>query len=315
MSSTPAAPELPTVLLAEDSRTVAALIARDLKGLYNVILTRDGEEAWNALCANPAVDLVITDVQMPRMTGHELLLKIRASDIAQLKNVPVIVMTSTEEKSERDLAFANGANDFLTKPVDRTELQARVGVHKKLTGTTRELETNRQTLQEQATVDPLTQLKNRRAFLQIAESYWALTRRHKHELSLIMFDVDHLQNIHDAHGQAVVNSVLTGVAQILAGTTRIEDTAARISEEQFVILPPNTNGAGAAVLAERIRGTIEKKSFPLISTALPVTVSAGVASYGADETAGVEALLQVAGERLTRAKQNGHNRIVTAGRE
>jgi len=310
MSSTPIQQALPTVLLAEDSKTAAVLIARYLKDHYNVVLACDGEDAWSKLCANSAVDLVITDVQMPRMTGHELLLKIRASDNPQLRSVPVIIMTSAEESAERDLAFANGASDFLTKPVDRAELQARASVHKKLIGSNQALATNRQALQEQTTIDALTQLKNRRAFLEIAEGHLSLARRHKHDLSVVAVELKKKMKIKKAHGQAVADSVLADVAQILAATTRTEDTSARIGEERFAILLPSTNGVGAVVLAERIRGGVEKKTFSAAGAALSVTVSAGIAWHGTEDAAGIEVLLQVADQRLTLAKQRGCNRVI-----
>src|SRR5687767_8726128 len=110
--------ELPRVLLVEDSETSAALLSRYLRGRYEIRHARDGEEAWQALCIDQKIELVVTDMQMPRMNGLELLSKIRLSNVIAIKSLPVIVMTGANDRHDRDRAFEYGANDFITKPVD-----------------------------------------------------------------------------------------------------------------------------------------------------------------------------------------------------
>src|SRR5256885_7870159 len=109
--------ELPRVMIVEDSETSAALLLRYLRGRFEIQHVRDGEEAWKALCDNHAVELIVTDIQMPHMTGLELLKKIRQSDIAGVRALPVIVMTTADDSRDRNLAFEYGANDFVTKPI------------------------------------------------------------------------------------------------------------------------------------------------------------------------------------------------------
>lgn len=311
MSDPGPAPEAqPRLLLVEDSETSAALIARYLGGHYQVVNARDGEEAWTILSSDASIDLVITDIQMPRMNGHELLLKIRSSDISQIKNLPVIVMTTADNNTERDWAFASGANDFLVKPVDPIELQARVSVHQKLAQTIRELEASRVLLQEQATTDPLTKLKNRRAFSEIGARLFALSRRHGNDLSVVVLDIDHFKKVNDTHGHAAGDEALIGLAQILLLATRLEDTPARIGGEEFALLLPNTNRVGAAVLAERLRVAVEKTEFTIGGVKLSLTVSLGVAAFAVDGRDDLENLLHVADKRLYVAKENGRNRVV-----
>jgi two-component system cell cycle response regulator len=311
MSASASNPEnLPRILLVEDSETSAALIARHLRGRYEIRHARDGEEAWKELCVDREVELVVTDIQMPNMTGLELLKKVRASEMAELKNLPVIVMTTADDNRDRNLAFEYGANDFITKPVDPIELQARVGVHQKLSRTIRELEAHRRLLQEQATTDSLTKLKNRRAFFEIGVGHMAFARRHGTDLSVIAIDIDHFKRINDTYGHQAGDEALVVVGATLTASTRIEDIPARIGGEEFAILLPDTNRLGAAVLAERIRAAMEKKEISVTGHTLGVTISVGIASYGQDGRDSLEQLMNIADKRLYMAKESGRNRVV-----
>lgn len=301
---------LPQILLAEDSVTSAAIVARHLKGKFEIVHARDGLEAWRLLAANPGIEVVITDVQMPGLSGQELLRKIRAADAPRLKGIPVLVMTTSTNDVERTAAFANGANDFIAKPVDAVELQARVGVHQKLSQTIRELEASYQLLQEQATTDPLTKLKNRRAFAEHGLRHFALAQRHGIELSVVMLDIDHFKKVNDSHGHPAGDRVLAGVAAVLAAATRAGDVPARLGGEEFAILLPNTKRAGAALLAERIRLAVQQQQWMYGGQAVTVTVSAGVAAYGIDGEESLERLIEIADKRLYLAKQRGRNQVI-----
>jgi two-component system cell cycle response regulator len=302
--------ELPRVLIVEDSETSAALLSRYLRGRYEIRHARDGEEAWKAICTDRKIELVVTDIQMPRMTGIELLSKVRLSDMPELRNLPVIVMTTADDNRDRNLAFEHGANDFVTKPVDPVELQARISVHQKLARTIRELEAHRKLLQEQATTDSLTHLKNRRAFFDIGIGHFAFARRHGTDLSVIAIDVDHFKRINDTHGHQTGDQALISIAETLTGSTRIEDIPARIGGEEFAILLPDTNRLGAAVLAERIRASLENKQIVIDGHTLSLTISVGIASFGSDGKESLEQLMNIADKRLYLAKQTGRNRVV-----
>lgn len=310
-NTSPVPPVLPKILLAEDSETSATVVARHLRGRFEILHARDGAQAWQMLNADPAIEVVITDLQMPRLSGHDLLQKIRTSQAPRLKDLPVLVMTTTNDDVERQRAFANGASDFIAKPADPLELQARVSVHQRLSHTIRELETSRQLLQEQATTDSLTKLKNRRAFTELGRRHFALAQRHDNEFSIVMLDIDHFKRINDTYGHPAGDQVLVGVAQALIGKTRSGDVPARLGGEEFAILLPNTRRSGAALLAERIRIAIEQQKYTFGAQSASVTVSAGVAAYGLDGEESLERLVEIADQRLYHAKQRGRNRVIT----
>ncbi len=305
MSAVPAQHHLPRILLVEDAEVAAA--ARHLGEQYEVLGVRDDAHAWVRLNQDTDIEIVITDVGTPRVNGHELLAKIRASSRPQIRNLPVIVMASTD--ADRARAFNNGASDFLGKPLNPLELQVRVRVHHELARTARELAATRRLLEEQATTDPLTRLKNRRAFAEIGRRHFALARRHRHDLSLVMLDLDHFKEVNDTYGHPAGDRVLVEVAQILAGSVRSGDTPARLGGEEFGILLPNTSQAGAALLAERIRLALAQRQWSMPDRQVVVTASAGVACYSADHPQSLEQLIEIADQRLYRAKQAGRNRV------
>jgi diguanylate cyclase (GGDEF)-like protein len=298
-----------SILLVEDSLTTAAMISKYLSERYVLVQTKDGADAWEVIKSNLDIGLVLTDLNMPNMTGHQLLVQVRRSELARISHLPVIVMTATDDKVDRNLSFLNGANDFVTKPIDEMELLARVNVHYNLANTIRELETSKAALAIQATTDPLTRLRNRRSFFEKAEEQVALYRRYKSDLSLMMIDIDHFKNINDTLGHDAGDEVLKHLATILTSMVRQVDVLARLGGEEFAILLPDTKRLGAAVLAERTRAAIEKNELSYNGKVVQLTASIGVASISTEGVNSIGELVRIADQRLYLAKDGGRNRI------
>lgn len=289
--------------------TSMAVISRDLRQHFRLRHARDGEEAWHMLQSDTDIELVITDIQMPRVSGQQLLKLIRLSDEPRIQNLPVIVMTTANDNADKHLAFLNGANDFLNKPIDPLELQARLNVHHRLARTIHELEESRKALAEQASTDTLTRLRNRRMFYSQAEQNLAACRRSGQDVSVLLLDIDHFKKVNDTYGHHAGDEVLVRIAQLLSQLMRAADTVARFGGEEFVALLPETNKLGAAVLGERIRATIEREQIVVAGQHIPVTVSIGIATLPANDLETIDQLLRVADQRLYLAKHNGRNRI------
>ena len=300
---------LPHILVVEDSLTSVAVISRDLRQRYSLLHARDGDDAWQVLQTDMRIELVITDVQMPRVSGQQLLKLIRQSEDARIRSLPVIVMTTAEDNADKHLAFLNGANDFLNKPVDPLELQARVNVHHRLARTIHELEVSKVALAEQATTDSLTRLKNRRMFYTQAEQNLAVCRRYAKDMSVLLLDIDHFKKVNDTYGHHAGDQVLVRIAQLLTMMVRGGDTVARFGGEEFAALLPETNRLGAAVMGQRIRAGIEKEEIIVEGRQIPVTVSIGIATLAAEEVTSIDQLLNIADRRLYLAKNSGRNRI------
>jgi two-component system cell cycle response regulator len=162
-----------------------------------------------------------------------------------------------------------------------------------------------------ATVDALTGLLNRRAFLDLIERERARSDRHAYPLSVLLLDVDHFKRVNDTRGHAAGDAVLQGVARVLEKVARRSDVVARWGGEEFVVALPQTSEAGARIAAERARRALAEAIHPVPGgEPLRVTASIGVAS--ADAPWKVDLLVASADEAMYAAKARGRNRVESA---
>lgn len=117
------------VMIVDDSRTVRASLNLILRSNYDIVEAQDGEDCWEQLTKNPKVSMIITDIMMPKLDGYGLICRIRASKDAAIRDLPVVVITSSEDDITRERAHACGANDFIIKPVESSDLLERVNFH------------------------------------------------------------------------------------------------------------------------------------------------------------------------------------------
>ncbi|MDX5151621.1 MAG: response regulator [Acidiferrobacterales bacterium] len=118
-----ASQEKPLVLVADDSRLIRKTIIKMLGDRYDIIECVDGVAAWAQIQHNSAIDIAITDIDMPNMDGYGLLCRVRASDAERLQNIPMIVITGAEDEITKERAYACGANDFILKPINADQLR------------------------------------------------------------------------------------------------------------------------------------------------------------------------------------------------
>lgn len=163
--------------------------------------------------------------------------------------------------------------------------------------------------QEQARTDPLTGMRNRRAFYELGELAVQQAARSGRPLSVVILDLDHFKQVNDAHGHATGDEVLRALAGAITATARASDVSGRVGGEEFAIALPDTNVDEAAVLAERMRRRVSELAIPRGAAVLRVTASFGVAQYaGAGQS--LDALLAAADGALYEAKAAGRNRVV-----
>lgn len=164
-----------------------------------------------------------------------------------------------------------------------------------------------------AMTDSLTKTLNRRAFMEQAEKETAAARRQRLPLALLMIDIDHFKRINDEYGHPAGDTILVDVAGLLASQLRKQDTLGRYGGEEFCVLLPATNEAGASALAEKLRCAVEAMPLTIDGNAISVTVSLGVAAYeatAADYHPDCNMLIENADKALYQAKKKGRNRTV-----
>jgi diguanylate cyclase (GGDEF)-like protein len=311
-------PPLRRVLIVDDSPSVRAALRTTLAAMPAVgavLEAADGIEALGLL-AREAVDLIITDVQMPRLDGFKFLAAVR--DNPRLRETAVIMLSSQSEAVDKVRGLTIGANDYVTKPFEAGELQARVAVMLRMRDLREELQrkaaalerANRE-LDRLAHEDDLTGLPNRRRFFTLFEKEFARARRMKKPLALLMIDIDHFKAFNDRHGHLAGDLALRGSGAALLTGIRAYDCGARYGGEEFVTLLPETDAAEALVVAECIRGLIAAMHLELPgrdATVAGLTVSIGVASWPEVPAKRLEDLLAAADGALYRAKSLGRDR-------
>ena len=156
------------------------------------------------------------------------------------------------------------------------------------------------------TIDGLTQIYNKRYFLESLEREIARSNRYRRDMSLVMFDIDHFKKINDGFGHLAGDQVLKTLALTIKSKIRREDLFARYGGEEFAIVLPEIDGYNAHQFAEKVRRIVEATDFRFESTKIDVTISMGVATLDA-ETADAAALIKRADERLYEAKKGGRN--------
>lgn len=167
--------------------------------------------------------------------------------------------------------------------------------------------------QRLASTDALTGLTNRRRFLEVAARELARARRYDTPLALVIADLDHFKEVNDHHGHLVGDQALAHAARVLAGAVRDVDVISRHGGEEFAILLPMTDAAGAAEVAERCCRRLAD-TLLIVPGAGPiqVTASLGVAAGSGKEIASIDELLQRADAALYRAKAGGRDRVELA---
>lgn len=299
----------PRVMVVDDSRVIRKAISKILGGEFALTEAEDGESCWQKLLDDETVQVVVADVEMPRLDGYALICRIRASEESRIRDVPVIVITGAHDEETRQRAFACGATDFITKPIDGIQLLARARAHAKLDQTTRKLGETEAALEDQTAIDPLTQLNSRRYFTQRGAQDLAYAKRHEDDLSIIRADIDNFRSIYKKYGDQVCDKILIWLAKMLVATSRTEDTPARIGGGEFAIITPSAGRMEAAVLCERLRTAVSETPFKHDKESIPLTISLGLATLGRDPGDTMDDLLALADKRLTLAKAAGGNRL------
>ncbi len=305
---------LPYILIVDDSPTIRVSLTRFVRDDFVPLEASDGEEAWEQILKDERIEVVISDLSMPKLDGFGLVERMRDSEDARIQNLPVIMVTAADDTDARERAIKAGANDFLAKNSDQVEFLARLHAQRKLAKTIRQLEESQRELREQSSHDVLTGLPNRSFFQQVASKEISLMCRQKEYFAIMKLEIDRLESINEAQGYPTGDYVLSSVAQMLAETIRDEDMVARISGKEFVVGSPYTNRLAAIVLAERLRKAIEAMDLEYEGNPIDVTISIGIALVPQDGD-NLDDVLAEADTRLDLAKEGGRNRFCAADKK
>ncbi len=290
------------VLIIDDSPDAMMIAKARLAGEDIEILCADGGRSGLAIAEQEKPDAILLDLDMPDMSGFDVCRALKSH--LELNMIPIVFLSGSGSPEDKIKGLNLGAVDYVTKPFDAFELKARVRAVLR----TKRLQ---DLLVEQARIDPLTGLPNRRAFTEKLGQEWARVNRHQVAMSLIMADIDTFKALNDTYGHQVGDEVLQEVAARIRQSCRVNDMSARYGGEEFVIVAPDTVAVGAFRLAERCRRAVEGIRLKVDGSTVCPTASFGVAD--ADQADSPEALIRLADDALYRAKAAGRNRVECSG--
>jgi diguanylate cyclase (GGDEF)-like protein len=306
-------PKFQRILLVDDDLVVRAKVSESLQeDGFEVILAKNGNDGITAYQEHRP-DLILVDAVMPELDGFEF--------CEQLKNLgerltPILMITSLDDNDSVDRAFASGATDYITKPINLSILRQRVRnlvrqshlIKHQLS----ELQQANQNLQLLANLDSLTKLSNRRGFDDYIQKEWDRMHRIKAPLSLIMCDVDFFKNYNDRYLHPNGDKCLIKVAMAMRNAVRRSgDLVARYGGEEFAVILPNTDALGAVSVAENLRSAIKSLQITHEASAVCpfVTISVGVSTIIPTHENDFQALIHAADRALYQAKSQGRDRV------
>jgi two-component system cell cycle response regulator len=304
------------VLIADDSELARTMLQRTLSNLgHEWIAAEDGEAAWKLFLASGA-DVVISDWMMPGIDGDELCRRVR--EHAGGSYTYFILLTSLDAHAHVVRGMEAGADDYLKKPFDADDLNARLiaaarvtALHERLSAQQTELEELNRTLFKESRHDPLTHVGNRIALQEQLARLSGSAERYRHEYCVALYDVDRFKSFNDTQGHLAADHVLSAIAEALAASFRAGDAVYRYGGDEFVVVLPEQTLTNAAAAAARMRGAVSELAIPHTARGVGavVTVSAGVARLEQSDAGDFESVLKRADVALYRAKELGGDRI------
>jgi len=283
---------------------------------FTVETASNGQEALDMVMENPP-HLILLDVMMPLMDGYEVSRRIKGDP--SLPFIPIILVTARDSTQDKVEGLDAGAEDYLTKPINFPELEARVRsmlrikrLQDELDQKNRELEDANRKLKKLSITDGLTELFNHRHVHELLHEEWERSRRSGDPIAVAMLDLDRFKQINDTYGHPTGDVILFETARIIRDTAREIDMIGRYGGEEFIAILPGTSEEAAVQFAERVRQAVEEHTFRDDATEVRMTMSAGVASHPEFNVENPDQLLKRADEALYAAKTGGRNRVVRA---
>lgn len=303
------------ILLVEDDKLQAKTTKEYLeKAGHEIVWVENGRAAIKS-AKTASFDLIVLDLILPDLDGNEVCRWLKSNKDTQ--DIPIIILSARDSTREKVYGLEAGADDYLPKPYDASELKARIYaclrtkiLQDELRRKNRQLEEVLSQMETLAMTDQLTGLFNRRFFESVVEKEFSKAIRYNHPTSCLMLDIDHFKKINDECGHHAGDQVLKEISRLMKNCFREADTVARWGGEEFIVLLPETTRENALQVASRLLTSVS--AFKFSSFPGSVTVSIGLASMPKPAVDTSEKLIAASDRALYQAKSRGRNRIEVA---
>lgn len=306
------------ILVADDDSFVREMLSAILESVgYTVDTAANGVEALEKFRSGKKFDLILSDMNMPEMSGLDIIKEIRGND----NKVPIIILTGNNEISIAIDALKSGANDYLLKDeniqdvilISIDKVMENYRLKKQNIELLQDLERKNIELNKMAFVDGLTGISNRRYFEDSLNNEWVKAVKELTPLAVILIDIDFFKLYNDTYGHQQGDVCLKKVAQKLNESAGVsKNTVARYGGEEFVAILPGIDERGAGFIANKMISGISLLNIPHESSSVSdiITVSLGVGCGFPNKNMNPADFLQIADRELYKAKESGRNRIL-----
>lgn len=300
------------LLIVEDDPNYRAYIAALTRRVGFAVDAVAGAEAALDAFAAATYDAVLVDYEMPRMTGIDLIARLRAGDAS--KGVYAVMLTAREDLATKVIALNEGFDDFVSKSSAEAEIVAKLSAARRVAARQRTMNVTIRELYGLATRDELTGLYNRRFFTAEVEALLAPDT----PVGVILFDVDDFKRVNDTYGHLAGDRVLRDIGALFHRNTRPEDVVARFGGDEFVMAVPRVGVAVLRRIAARLARDVRTLRWEVNGTAFAVGVSTGIASSQMLAQPALVPLLDAADRDLLKHKwmrKHPEHRRTSAGEE
>lgn len=289
------------VLIVDDTPENLEIAGRILeKDNYDIYIADSGMTAIELL-DNVQVDLVLLDIMMPEIDGYETCERIKARSDSH--DTPVIFLSAKADVESVNRGFECGAVDYIRKPFNPTELRARVRTHLVLMKVRKELE-------QASMLDPLTHLLNRREMLHRMDGEFGRYNRNAAVFSLLHGQIDELRALNEQFGHACGDAVLAQTADRMRASLRRQDSLARWSGREFLVLLPDSDAVQAFACAEKLRHLAATVPSLHEGKTVAVTMTFGVATF--DREMSIDDILARVEGALLQGRKEGGNMVISS---
>jgi len=292
--------------VVDDNKFIRQVVSAMIIDSGHVAIAVEGHLQALAELDKDTLDLVLMDIEMPEVNGFELTKMMRE---LHPQWFPIIFLSSNDSEDYLTQGIDAGGDDYLTKPVKQVILSAKIRAMERIVQMKGALDRANKQLEILSSIDPLTQILNRRGLEDVLANAWQENTLHEGELSLLMLDIDFFKLYNDNYGHPQGDKCLTQVANALDKSLNgATESLARYGGEEFIIVMPFTPVDGARFKAKELNLALQniKIKHEYSSVSAVVTVSIGIAStiHGASN---ISELIKQADMALYHAKNKGRN--------
>jgi CheY-like chemotaxis protein len=302
----------PRVLIADDSRIVRATLIKHIEGMFEFREALDGEQAWETLLIDPSIRVVITDLTMPKLDGYGLLNRIRSSKIGRIRELPVVVVSGSDEAEERERAKAAGADDLITKGIDTAQLLSRLDILARLAGTQQAFERSLEALMRSGGT-AAARLLDANVWQTQAEALLASAAGNRKSFVVLNVCIGLRYSGAKQISAPPPAGVVDAVGRLLGRTVRQSDLVAKTGRAEFSLAAGSVAIESARLFAQRVCGAIASANLvqdPRMAFIAGCGLSSLVGDEWPDGATSFQALVETARRRAVLGVESGVSGVV-----